>query len=354
MIDKLKTFISKHKQEFDAAEPSQDLWKKIDARMEVKNSSSISSKWLSKLKYFGLSASVLVIAAYFVSQKLNNSSSNELAQTTNDSALNNSGEWVKANQNKADINNSGNNFSNADNEKGKSYNALAGSPTTSEKSTTLIEQATENAKRDSVNSLSDENITSEQNKLKAEINSLSKEEESSNITHEKNNLSKSSKKTRIHIPSESEKVNSYNGTLYESSSFCALLQAYKFPGKVNLDKSRNYTTHRTMITVSCSRLENTTNMKAVWLKGKTSKKITIAMKEGFKNILLIKSDGRKLCPEAISHYYKGLGVISGYTGKYFDIIFDSKVDLILFFKDVEEGDKIVIDGVIEAVVKNTP
>ena len=34
------------------------------------------------------------------------------------------------------------------------------------------------------------------------------------------------------------------------------------------------------------------------------------------------------------------------------MIFNDKVELILFFKDVEEGDKIIIDGTIEAFVKN--
>lgn len=149
-------------------------------------------------------------------------------------------------------------------------------------------------------------------------------------------------------------MNWYSGTLYDGTSICSLLRAYKFPGQVRMDDNGSYTSHRTMKTISCSRLEAVNNITAVWLKGKTSKKITLSIKDGFKNILLLKSDGRKLSPEAVSHYYKGLGVISGYTGKYFDMIFKEKVELILFFKNAEEGDKIVIDGVIEAVVKNTP
>ena len=59
---------------------------KIDAKMEVKNISMISSSWLSKLKYIGLSASVLVVVIYFISKNVNNSSANELAQSKKDSA----------------------------------------------------------------------------------------------------------------------------------------------------------------------------------------------------------------------------------------------------------------------------
>lgn len=343
MIDKLKAFVSKHKQEFDSAEPSQDLWKKIDAKMEVEKSSTISSKWLSKLKYFGLSASVLMIAVYFITQKLNNSSSNELAQNIKDSALNNSGQWVKSNQNKSEISASGNNSTSEGS--GKDNKEASNKENASEVNTTNPE----GARKDSLSEKTIENNSSEQNKIKVEEVIQPKEEEKSSGTNESSAI-KNNKKVKIQIPAEVEKLNSYSGTLYDNYSLCEVLRAYKFPGQVSLDASSNYTGHRTLKTLSCSRLAKSTNVKAVWLKGKTSKKVTLAIKEGFKNILLIKSDGRKLSPEAISHYYNGLGVISGYTGKHFDMIFKDKVELILFFNDVEEGDKISVDGIIEAVV----
>ncbi|MBP7809518.1 MAG: hypothetical protein KA163_09515 [Bacteroidia bacterium] len=344
MIDKLKTFVSKHKQEFDSAEPGQDLWKKIDAKLEMKNSSAISSKWLSKLKYFGLSASVLMIAVYFITQKLNNSSSNELAQNIKDSALNNSGQWIKSNQNKSEIGEAGNNSANAEN--GKDNKEASSNK---EENSVLNGANVEDTKRDSVYVKAVENISSEQSKIKPEEVVQLKEEEKSIVVNESKPI-RNNKKVKIQVPAEAEKNNSYSGTLYDNSSLCEVLRAYKFPGQVSLDASSNYTTHRTLKTLSCSRLAKNTNVKAVWLKGKTSKKVTVAIKEGFKNILLIKSDGREVSPEAISHYYNGLGVISGYTGKHFDMIFKDKVELILFFSDVEEGDKISVDGIIEAVV----
>lgn len=339
MIDKLKAFVSKNKQEFDSAEPSQNLWKKIDARMEVKNPSSVSSKLLSKFKYFGLSATLLVIAVYFVTQKLNNSSSNELAQNIKDSALNNSGQWVKSNQNKSEVNEAGNNSGSDENDKDK----ISSTPKVN--SANLIQDNAEEAKRDSV--IENENTNAEQNKIQTDA--LPKEEVKAMPSNE-NNAIKSSKKTKLYIPEESDKMNWYSGTLYDGTSICSLLRAYKFPGQVTMDDNGTYTSRRTMKTISCSHLEAVNNITAVWLKGKTSKKITLSIKDGFKNILLLKSDGRKISPEAISHYYKGLGVISGYSGKYFDMIFKDKVELILFFKDAEEGDKISVDGIIEAVV----
>lgn len=347
MIDKLKEFVSKNKQEFDSAEPSQDLWKKIDAKMEAKNNSSISSKWLSKLKYFGLSASILVIAIYIISQNISNSSSSELTQNKKDSALNSSEGWVKANQNKSTINEAGNKIPNSSNEKEGPENKH--SSVTEEQLVNLINGKDAKEMKDSISQSSVSEIGLD--------HSLFKEADkpgTNSITEKKEiTSSKKVRKGKINVPIDLEKVNTYSGTLYDGYSLCSVIRAYKFSGKVSMDQSNNYQSHRTLKTISCSKLENVPNIKAVWLKGKISKKMTIAIKEGFKNILLVKSDGREINPEAISHYYPGLGVISDYTGKHFEMIFKDNVELILFFKDAEDGDKVMIDGVIEAVVKNT-
>lgn len=345
MIDKLKTFVSKHKQEFDSTEPSQDLWKKIDAKMEVENSSTISSKWLSKLKYFGLSASVLMIAVYFISQKLSNSSSNELAQNKKDSALNSSGEWAKANQSKPTVNESGNIVPGTSSEEISPESKNSSLQT--EELTNLIQ-----------NNIVDEPKDSVSQKAVSEMGidlSLSDKAVANSVSNKKENTSTiKKKKGKIIVPPEPEKVNSYTGTIYDGFSFCSVLRAYKFPGKVSMNDGGNFTDRLIMKTMSCSRLDNMPNIKAIWFKGKTSKKMTISIKEGFKNILLVKGDGRELSPEAISHYYPGLGVISGYAGKHFEMIFRDKVELILFFKDAEEGDKVSIDGTIEAIIKSAP
>lgn len=340
MTDKLKEFVNKNKEEFSTEEPSKDLWNKIDSRLRVNNSSSISSKLVSKLKYFGLSATLLVIAVYFITQKLDNSSSNELAQNAKDSAMNNSGEWVKANQNK-EIIQAGEAIPPSRNEKNAENNE--GSDAEKERLVKLTDPKVTDGLNDSI----DKNV-SEVGTDHIAVKETDKPV--ANSAADKKEVSSVKKKGKVIVPTEPEKVNSYSGTLYSDYSFCSVLRAYKFPGQVSMDESGNFQGHRIMETMSCTKLDRVPNMKAVWLKGRTNKKLTISVKEGFKNIVLIKSDGREIHPDAISHYYPGLGVISDYTGKFFEITYKEKVELILFFKDVAEGDKILIDKKIELVV----
>jgi hypothetical protein len=334
MSDKLKDFVNKNKKEFDAAEPSKDLWKKIDSKMEM-NSENAKSKWISNLKYFGFGASILLIAVYFISQKLNDSSSVALDQTIKDSALNNSGVWVKANQNSSVGEQAEN--SNSDNSNTKITGIVSGNKPEQE-IPVLNQRAGEKSNKDTVINTAEVNP---ENKIKNEDVALVKEEKAVVSAS-------ASKRKKVNIPEAPSEINMYSGTLYDEFSLCSVVQVYKFTGKVNMDDEGNFQGHRTLKTMPCSKLENA---RAVWIKGKTSKKMTLTLTEGFKNIVLQKSDGRKLSPVAISHYYTGLGVISGYSGRHFDMIFKDKVELLLFFKDVEAGDKVIIDESIEAVVK---
>jgi hypothetical protein len=154
-------------------------------------------------------------------------------------------------------------------------------------------------------------------------------------------------------------MNTYSATLYDHNSLCGVLRIYRFPGKVSLNKGSSVSQSREGLqrlirTVSCSRLEKTEGMRAIWLKGKIKKKVSISMKKDFKNISLVKKDGSISYPDAISHYYNGLGAISEFNGTYFNMYFKEKLDLVVFFKNAEEGDKVIVDGVIETIVKSKP
>lgn len=335
MSDKLKKFVTNTKQEFDSHEPAGDLWKKIDAKMEIKDPSNISSKWLSKFRYLAFGSSVLIVAVYFIARNLNDPSSHKLASNRKDSA-NNSERFFYANQYRPELNSTGNHSK-------KEMNSLENKKNENSGSSFSIEQNKLSSEDTSMNSTKD-------------IPDLSSQENGTNSEKE-NNFTENIKNSALYIPEEPAKSNTFTGTLYKGDLFCSVVRAFKFPGKVNIytGQTRNAKNHRAVMrTTSCSRLSEDKSLKAVWLKGKTDKEIKIAVKEGFTNMFLLKSDGRKINPEAISHYYPGVGVIMEYKGKYFNMMFKDKLELILFFKDAEDGDKIILDGKVEAVIKDQP
>ena len=362
MSDQLKKFVSKHRKEFDTNEPNKDLWGKIDAQMNVKTGSRISSNSLSKFKYLGFSASVLVVAIYFFTKNPTSASENGIALDSNDSVMSlpkqdHTGELNRVGLN-AKESNSGKEIADVSLNKNQTSSESYGEEAPSSFNTR--DQLTAAAQGSFLNIQQDSVLTDH---LRPEGSALSLSEDVAKLStkspgeNKETTIAKKSKKAEIHIPEDPKEMNTYTGTLYEGISLCSVLQAYKFPGKVNMNDGRrrgaeNY--KRVLSTTSCNHLDNMTSLKAVWLKGKTDKEMTLSIKKRFKNMVLVKRDGRKLNPEAISHYYPGLGVISEYRGKYLNMVFKDKVELILFFKDVQEGDKIVIDGNIQAVVKNSP
>ncbi len=358
MSDELKKFVIKHKQEFDTKEPPIKVWEKIDKQLEVKTTSRGSSNWLSKYKYLAFLSSLLVVSMFFLFRNSTNTTSENSMSQTKDSNLNQ--HKTKISSQKRDNENSihgitVNKNSHHDNIKHSSIHTSSKNIEPHKQSTSRV---LANGKIDSVSNLkSAESINSFEEKNKQENSEGLPPTKTDNLSNQlanekKVNLENAiSKKTNLYIPIEPEKVNSYTGTLYEGISFCSMLQAYKFVGKVRL----NDVGYSTMVqTISCSRIAKLPNIKAIWLKGRTDKEIILSVKRKFKNIVLVKQDGSEFHPEAISHYYKGLGAISEYRGRYFEMLFTDNVELILFFKNAEEGDKIIIDGTIEALVKNQP
>jgi hypothetical protein len=351
MNDKIKEFVDANKQEFYSDEPGKDLWNKIDSQMEEKKSSRVSSNLLSKFKYLGFGLSVLVIAIYFITRNMNASPANATAQIIKKQDADRPVPSFKVQQNSAaSITKNTSTIAVIHVAKNKN-NSLILQRVPSVTSNPVKQSSAEHLlNKDSLPISNSENNVSDQKKIKPDVQGLLSKE----TPDKKETLStKNKKKEEIYIPEEPGSVNAYTSTLYEGSSLCDVVRAFKFKGSVNIDVGRDNETN-VMRTTSCNLLENIPNMKVIWLKGKTDKELILSLKKKFKNILLVKSDGRQFIPEAISHYYKGLGVITEYTGKHFEIVFKDKVELLLFFKDAQEGDKIMIDGVLEAVIKNKP
>lgn len=362
MSDKLKEFVSERRQDFDASEPGTGLWEKIDAQLEVRQRGRISSKWLSAFRYLGFSASILLIALYFIRTQAGTTPASHLPVKQAHSVIPVSAQAPGFDQSKTQL-------AAAEDHATKQVNALAEQniPVPSLKPVTTPVFKKEPGQEDSTTKAQDSVFHASP---PGALPDAPQEEMSEQAVPEKNGNVKAikTKKAGIPLPEEPEQLNTYTGTLYDAASLCAVLRAYKFPGKVGMSELRPYKLPGkvgmhlgswnddhvgngvTIKTISCSRLEKEENITAVWLSGKTEHELTVSVKRKFKNVVLRKADGRLFYPIAMSHYYPGLGAISEYGGN-LKMVFKSEVGLILFFKNAEEGDTLVIEDVLEAPVK---
>lgn len=341
MSDQLKKFVTKHRQEFDSIDPPKGIWDKIDAGMASKNTASGIGKYLSMFIYVGFGLSILALTVYL------DRSSNPGSQVTPTPiiAINSSSNMKVEDQFTED--------------KSNSFIARPSEISQNVENKELIpeiEVIPDTITMSSAQLEEDEILEEMTEEQFAEAEEEETEEEA---IAKKEPVSVKSKRLGVYIPEDPEIKNTYTGTLYDASSICAMLRAYKFPGKVEnsrFKKSKgngNFGTGAKLKTISCSNLQRRTSMNAVWLKGLAGKKLKLSLKSGFKNVYLVNRNGEKINPIAISHYFKGLNVIT-YVGKNLDLVFKDKVELLLFFKKVEVGDKIMIDGKVQTIVKEQP
>lgn len=339
MSDKLKKFVNEHKEQFDSNTPSKSVWDKIDAGLDAKDHTQISSGWLSKFKYIALSASVLVIAIYFITTNLNHSTSSEQALNRKDSA-NNSERFHNANQNRPELSSNPNTVVKENNPPVKKEPQII-VPVSSHENEENMVPAIDTSVNDIEEAEEFSEFENEEIKVIAEA-----EKKETKVVGKK-------KKAAIFIPEDFEEANNYSGTLYEGSDICSVVGAFKCPGKVDNSKNNgkaNLGTASSIKTSSCFRLERLQSITAVWFKGKADKRTSIVIKKGFKNIVLVKPNGKRYSPIAISHYFRGRTVIH-YIGKTLNLVYKDKVEILLFFKNAQEGDKIIIDGTLQTVVR---
>ncbi len=340
MSDQLKKFVTEHRQEFDAIDPPKGLWEKIDAGMSKKSTLGGIGKHLSMLIYFGFGLSILALTVYLDKNSNVGSQSDQPPITSINSA---SSMKVEDQLTK---------------EQSNSFVAKSSAISQNVENKELIpeiEVIPDTTAISSVQLEEDENLEEMTEEQFAEAEEETEEE----AIAKKEPVSVKSKRLGVYIPEDPENKNTYTGTLYDASSICAMLRAYKFPGKVENSRFKrskgngNFGTGAKLKTISCSNLQRRTSMNAVWLKGLAGKKLKLSLKSGFKNVYLINRNGEKINPIAISHYFKGLNVIT-YVGKNLDLVYKDKVELLLFFKKVEVGDKIMIDGKVQVLVKEQP
>ncbi len=341
MSDKLKKFVNDNKEEFDSQGPSNRVWDKIDAGMQSKNYSWIKSKKLAKYFYFGFGLSSIVLSIYFLvntnSTHVSVAERQDLSNTISEAKIN--GYASNSGQNNSSVNKANSRSS-------------AKYPNT--------DANTISYETDTAHVISETDILLSENE-DAKIENATANMSAKEMTareKKRNDIIKNRKNKSLYIPEYPEKVSSYEGTIYDSNSFCNLLGAFKLYGDVQVDhgklKQDGKDDHVRIRGVSCNYLANIPDLKAIWLKGKTNEKLKLSIGKDFKNIILLKNDGSKINPTAISHYYPGIGAIGEFKGKFFNIVFTDKVELILFFKNVEAGDKIFVDEKLEVIAKDQP
>ena len=118
----------------------------------------------------------------------------------------------------------------------------------------------------------------------------------------------------------------------------------------------------TVMYTTCEKLDKMGNLTGVWLTLSTKDGSIINFESNFKNINLIKkSDGKTIHPFAIlwpdeynSNGKKNLQYLTSAlkTTKFESkFSFQKKIDLLLIFTGAENGDKLIIDNFVEAVIQ---
>ncbi len=306
MTDKLELFITEHKHEFDTMEPASHLWTKLDAQMNAKSVQAVKSKLLSKVIYLGLSSVVAVSTIYFVLNK--KTEENKKPTTT---------------EQHTDVTAPLNTTVEKENAKTTQESFVY---TSNKKQST--EQPNSDLNADKMNLKQNIGIATTNDSMKLLPPIVTKDEPTAD------------KKYAAYF---GDKPNQYFGTIWNSSEYCNALRSFRFPGKVTFEG--------TVKVIGCNDLPKNGSLKAVYVKGTTSKTIVFAVGNGFKNIKLIKPNGKIIHPVAISDYTQNAGLMTHYTGTYFNITFTDAVEIVLFFPELEKGDKVYLGNVVEAIVK---
>lgn len=359
MADKLEIFITEHRKEFDTLKAPKELWSELNLQLEQGKSNWIKSKWLSKFKFFGFGTVVLFTTVYFilhvtkqknVSVKENNTTSviaKETGVPTNspNESVENKSIQTKTNSTSGFPHNG---IKKQEQIYESSENQLA---LNKEGNTTIISfgDSTKSAKTSNGVFLENTNANLNEEETKSSIGiPYTKENEDeqrdeadkSPKTKKGFSLFKGRKGKNSNLTDESTDNDNYNCTLYKTTP-CSVMSSFKFSGKGHMDG--------TMKSEGCNNLPS--NVHSVWIHGTTKEKFILSISNGFKNIKLIKPDGKILNPIAISHFNNNSGIITYYSGKYFNLSFDDKVEIIFFFQGAEAGDKIVIDHAFESIIK---
>lgn len=352
MADKLKIFISEHKASFDTLEPSAQLWAGINAGLAIKNGFWIKSKSLAKFLKLGFGASVLVTTSYVV---LSGSTGDEqlTPKRAKDIALNNTVAYDQICRHKPEEKSLQPTLNTSLKPEDKDLESSSGNAKIFVQ--TASGPVVKGPNNGNQNSMAYTGNTSEKDSgmvtkvpmivLPTNSNAHNCNSQTANTVSEKTvrpvvlNVNSSNTVEQKNKPVE---MNSYTGTLLDGS-YCDVLNVFRSPGVLKF--------HGTMSNISCDDLLKDKSVKGVWLKGVSEVPFVLKIANNFKNIKLVKTNGKIVYPTGISEFGNKGTVISYYLGQTFDVSFKDAVELIVFFKNVEKGDKVVVEKYFEATVK---
>lgn len=137
--------------------------------------------------------------------------------------------------------------------------------------------------------------------------------------------------------------------IWRPESFCNI------PDSLSLPNWRADST--TIESISCEQLDKSENPVGVWLVLSKKDGSSFYLLSGLKNINLVKRNSKKIIPPTAILWDFAFSEKNGYLSSNFKtnsfkakFASKKKLDLIIIFSDVEKGDKVIIDGFIEAIV----
>jgi len=161
-------------------------------------------------------------------------------------------------------------------------------------------------------------------------------------------------------PAFAQNSNDINCKIWKPESFCQIPESVNIPCYIfGKDCTWNFKT--------CREIDKENDLTGIWITFVKSPDSTFVLEDKFQNISLVKKNGEnKIHPKAILWYNRHETPVdndnetvleymtSDFKAKEYKVTFKpgEKTDLILLFREAEEGDEIIIDDFLTSKIGN--
>jgi hypothetical protein len=337
MTDKLKQFVTEHRQDFDTLEAPETIWTSVEAKLPGK-SSWVKSKLGGKLGFLGFSASVitLLVATYLT---LHSSEAPKAAAVQSNlipaGITAPQASATVAPLNKAALPGSQGSASQSPKNNAPTINDSIGAGKKLQESPDTSGYAA--GSTHNCVARPEQNSNTGATLLLSRLTSPPPSSDSLALAG-KSPLATGRPAQKK--GARSNPISTYSCTILNWP--CELPAAFNYPDSANISG--------TLETSACSELLGHKYVVAVRLHALLEQPFVFTTKTAFANIRLVKPDGTQRPALALSDTQRGT-VISKYIGNRFKTFYSGKFDVLLYFTGAAPGDKVVIDDLIEAVIK---